>query len=188
MVEHVAASTGLSLHRSDGLPRFTGYTMRVSGAQWLSKLGLEVSLIALFGRWNSNAIWRYLRDSPLQDSKDWLAKECRLCDTSGSMPCVGVPATPVTRRMGSPATPRSARGDWRGSAKHESLAELHKCAVQALEKRQTDLARNQLNTGEDVKGVWVKVSELAQAVEDLTASIANKTCNGRSSSSSELTL
>eukprot|EP00971_Amphidinium_carterae_P324677 6452736-Amphidinium_carterae.1 len=70
--------------------------MRVSGAQWLSKLGLEVSLIALFGRWSSNAIWRYLRDSSLQHSKDWLAKECQLCHTSGSRPFVDVPATPVT--------------------------------------------------------------------------------------------
>eukprot|EP00971_Amphidinium_carterae_P022950 452759-Amphidinium_carterae.1 len=40
----------------------------------------------------------------------------------------------------------------------------------------------------DRSGVWVKVSELAQAVEDLTVSIANKTSNGRNSSASELTL
>ena len=39
--------------------------LRVSGAQWLSKLGLPVSQIQLLGRWSSAAVERYIQTAPL---------------------------------------------------------------------------------------------------------------------------
>eukprot|EP00971_Amphidinium_carterae_P049012 965625-Amphidinium_carterae.1 len=41
VIEEVARSLNLPLARADGLPRFTGHSLRVTGAQLLSKLGLE---------------------------------------------------------------------------------------------------------------------------------------------------
>eukprot|EP00971_Amphidinium_carterae_P341779 6480776-Amphidinium_carterae.1 len=80
-IEHAAGLLGLSAWRSDGLPRFTGHTMRVTGAQFLASHGLDPSLVALFGRWSSGTVWHYLRDAPLADSNEWAGGK--------------VPATPV---------------------------------------------------------------------------------------------
>eukprot|EP00971_Amphidinium_carterae_P311187 6184670-Amphidinium_carterae.1 len=41
VIEGIARSLNLPLARADGLPRFTGHSWRVTGAQLLSKLGLE---------------------------------------------------------------------------------------------------------------------------------------------------
>ena len=46
---------------------FHGHSLRVSGAQYLTRLGLSTTLVMLLGRWGSQAIMRYIQDSPLQE-------------------------------------------------------------------------------------------------------------------------
>ena len=48
-----------------GFIAVTGHSMRVSGAQHLAAMGMELPLIQLLGRWSSNLIYRYVAESPL---------------------------------------------------------------------------------------------------------------------------
>ena len=41
--------------------------LRISMAQYLGKLGVDIWRIQLLGRWGSSAVLRYVRDSPLQN-------------------------------------------------------------------------------------------------------------------------
>lgn len=45
--------------------RFSGHVLRVSGAQWLSRLGMESQQVQLLGRWSSAAVEKYLQMAPL---------------------------------------------------------------------------------------------------------------------------
>ena len=60
---------GVPLQRPDEsgqqLDRFQGHCARVSGAQWLVSLGLQLSLVQILGRWTSYAIQRYVQQAPL---------------------------------------------------------------------------------------------------------------------------
>ena len=47
------------------ISKFTGHTFRVSGARWLSALGIDPVTVAIHGRWTS-AVMTYLAESPLQ--------------------------------------------------------------------------------------------------------------------------
>ena len=47
------------------IERFAGHVARVSGAQWLSRLGMGSHQIQLLGRWSSAAVERYLQMAPL---------------------------------------------------------------------------------------------------------------------------
>lgn len=47
--------------------RFGGHALRVAGAQHLTHLGFQTSLVMLLGRWGSLSILRYVQDSPLQE-------------------------------------------------------------------------------------------------------------------------
>ena len=40
--------------------------LRVAGAQFLARSGLDLILIQLFARWGSNAVLRYVQDAPLE--------------------------------------------------------------------------------------------------------------------------
>eukprot|EP00971_Amphidinium_carterae_P078637 1555829-Amphidinium_carterae.1 len=46
--------------------------MRVTGAQLLVSLGLEPSVVGLFGRWSSASVWRYIRETPIEASSSWM--------------------------------------------------------------------------------------------------------------------
>ena len=46
---------------------YHGHALRVSGAQYLTRMGLSTTLVMLLGRWGSQAILRYIQDSPLQE-------------------------------------------------------------------------------------------------------------------------
>lgn len=48
------------------ISKFTGHTFRVSGARWLSALGIYPVTVAIHGRWTSSAVMTYLAESPLQ--------------------------------------------------------------------------------------------------------------------------
>ena len=68
MVESVcvgAMSLGVNESSPDGAERITGHSLRVTGAQGLTQLGWHLLRIQLHGRWGSNVIKRYIRDSPL---------------------------------------------------------------------------------------------------------------------------
>jgi len=48
---------------SDGVNRLSGHSMRVSGAQGLSKLGVDTYAVQLLGRWGSSTVERYVREA-----------------------------------------------------------------------------------------------------------------------------
>ena len=52
----------------DGSERVTGHSLRVSGAQGLALLGLHLWTVQLHGRWGSDVVKRYIRDSPLSSA------------------------------------------------------------------------------------------------------------------------
>ena len=47
------------------LPRFGEHVCRVSGAQFLSRMGYSLEAIQLIGRWGSDAVKRYIQEAPL---------------------------------------------------------------------------------------------------------------------------
>ena len=49
-----------------GIDAITGHTLRVTGAQGLARLGLELWAIQLLGRWGSDAVQTYVRAVPLE--------------------------------------------------------------------------------------------------------------------------
>ena len=61
--------TGTQLQRPGpdgrGIHRFSEHVCRVSGAQFLTRLGYNIDAVQLIGRWGSDAIKRYIQDSPL---------------------------------------------------------------------------------------------------------------------------
>ena len=63
------AATGTPITRpnSEGadVERFSGHVLRVSGAQWLARMGMGVHQIQLLGRWSSSAVERYVQMAPL---------------------------------------------------------------------------------------------------------------------------
>eukprot|EP00435_Cladocopium_sp_Y103_P048273 s452_g14.t1 len=62
-----AAGVALSRPNAEGqeTERFSGHVCRVSGAQWLSRLGMPLNQIQLLGRWSSTAVERYVQLAPL---------------------------------------------------------------------------------------------------------------------------
>ena len=58
---------GEALHDSLGQRRFGGHSLRVSGAQWLGRLGFAVEQVQTFGRWSSDVVVRYLGESHVAD-------------------------------------------------------------------------------------------------------------------------
>ena len=65
MIE-VIRRTGEETQRFEENLDVTGHSMRVTGAQWLAGLGLEVFIIQLLGRWGGATVARYVADAPLQ--------------------------------------------------------------------------------------------------------------------------
>ena len=57
---------GLPIESLDGGEAITGHTLRVTGAQGLSRLGLDLYAIQLMGRWGSDAVRLYVRAVPLE--------------------------------------------------------------------------------------------------------------------------
>ena len=66
-IEQIAVRCGEALVDASGNRRFGGHSLRVSGAQWLGRLGFEVELVKTFGRWSSNSVMRYLGEAHVSD-------------------------------------------------------------------------------------------------------------------------
>ena len=66
-IEFIAARLDEPLLDAQGLRRFGGHSMRVTGAQWLGLLGFGIEHIKTFGRWASDTVVRYLGESHVSD-------------------------------------------------------------------------------------------------------------------------
>ena len=64
-LESVARKLGQPLKSPDGQRLWGGHTMRVTGAQHLASLGVELVVIALLARWASAIVLRYAAEAPL---------------------------------------------------------------------------------------------------------------------------
>ena len=65
-MEELAKLLRLPVRSADGQKLWGGHTMRVSGAQHLASLGVELVVIALLARWASAIVLRYAAEAPLQ--------------------------------------------------------------------------------------------------------------------------
>ena len=54
--------------------KFTGHSLRVTGAQGLAAAGLDVWAVQLLGRWGSSAVKSYVRSAQLERAASWAAK------------------------------------------------------------------------------------------------------------------
>ena len=58
-------------HRPDWLVKraasITGHSLRVTGARYLTRLGLDVLSVQLLGRWGSNVIAQYIGEVPIEE-------------------------------------------------------------------------------------------------------------------------
>ena len=66
------------------LSRYGGHTFRITGARWLSGLGLDPCTIAVHGRWTSSAIMTYLAEAPLESLTKRLKSSSSSLDSSGT--------------------------------------------------------------------------------------------------------
>ena len=62
---------------SDGSERLSGHSLRVTGAQGLAHLGLDLWAIQLLGRWGSDAVKGYVRQVHLLRSSEWAASAAK---------------------------------------------------------------------------------------------------------------
>ena len=58
-----AARLGVPAQSADGASRVSGHSLRPTGAQGLTRLGLDVWAVQLIGRWGSSAVQAYVRDA-----------------------------------------------------------------------------------------------------------------------------
>ena len=72
--EAAAGFLGLPLKSLDGSEVVSGHSLRVTGAQGLSRLGLDLWAIQLLGRWGSDAVRVYVRAVPLEAAARQAAK------------------------------------------------------------------------------------------------------------------
>ena len=56
---------GLSVKATGSDRGISGHSARVEGAQAMAKAGISLPIIQLFGRWGSNAVMKYVRDTLL---------------------------------------------------------------------------------------------------------------------------
>ena len=66
-----ALTLKIPLATPDGTSRVSGHSLRVSGAQGLSRLGVDTWAIQLLGRWGSATVLKYIKEVPLELSATW---------------------------------------------------------------------------------------------------------------------
>eukprot|EP00438_Fugacium_kawagutii_P028771 Skav212377 [mRNA] locus=scaffold1983:152662:154377:+ [translate_table: standard] len=102
-IRRVIELTGTPLTRDDPngrqLDRFSGHTLRVAGAQMLSRAGVALEHIQLLGRWSSQAVLRYTQDSALT-----VVPEITHV-VAGSSSSSSLPSVPQVSVVTAPATP-----------------------------------------------------------------------------------
>ena len=80
MFRKAIASTGAELTRPDPqgqlLHRVNEHVCRVSGSQFLTRLGYPLETVQLIGRWGSDAVRRYVQEAPLSCASGSSARPC----------------------------------------------------------------------------------------------------------------
>ena len=61
--EAAALLLGLSLKAHNGARKYTGHCLRVTGAVYLARAGVDIWRIMALGRWGSDAIKLYIRNA-----------------------------------------------------------------------------------------------------------------------------
>ena len=93
------ALTDVDLTRLDGIGRlmhkFGEHVLRVSGAQFLIRAGLDVVTVQLFARWGSMVILKYIQEAPLADSAA-LSKKALATIGLGTAPTINNVAHDIT--------------------------------------------------------------------------------------------
>ena len=89
-VREVMGWLGEALTKKDGkgtdFQRFGEHVMRVAGAQFFARRGIELFMIQLYARWGSSAILRYVNDAPLKTQSKVAGK---LAAAMGESPSIG---------------------------------------------------------------------------------------------------
>lgn len=80
--------------------RFGGHVLRVTGAQFLSRMQVDSATIMLLGRWGSHAVLRYLQQAPLQSLPEVAARMLR----PALAPLMAPPPPPPPAPAHSPAS------------------------------------------------------------------------------------
>ena len=73
-IRHAARKLGAPLESPDGSERVSGHSLRVTGAQGLTRAGLELWHVQLLGRWGSDAVRGYVRGAALETSVSWAGR------------------------------------------------------------------------------------------------------------------
>ena len=129
-IEHAALALRVPLSSPDGSERVSGHSLRVTGAQGMAKLGLDLWAIQLLGRWGSSAVLGYVRMAHLDVAETWARR------AAASMPLEEIvkdlaqePRTPVSTARSLPK-PRCKDGfaqtELDDALAHEVLAEKAK--------------------------------------------------------------
>ena len=66
-IEAAMAMLGLPILGRNGKRLYGGHAFRVAGARFLSRMGIEIRVIALLGRWGSDVVLAYIQDAPLEN-------------------------------------------------------------------------------------------------------------------------
>ena len=70
-IEKAAFLLKVPLTSPDGTERVSGHSLRVTGAQGMAKLGLDLWAVQLLGRWGSNTVLQYVRLAHLEAAEGW---------------------------------------------------------------------------------------------------------------------
>ena len=70
----VAAARHLNIPTETPTGRISGHTLRVTGAQGLAAMGLDLWAVQLLGRWGSAAVKGYVQEAHLAKAEGWAAK------------------------------------------------------------------------------------------------------------------
>ena len=110
--EAVARFLGLPTVSLDGSEVISGHSLRVTGAQGLSRLGLDLWAIQLLGRWGSDAVRIYVRAVPLEAAARQAARAARrrhdLEDVVVAATATGSSPVKAIQKLAADAAPRWA--------------------------------------------------------------------------------
>lgn len=88
-IEALAKLSGQEVHHPDGTPRYGGRSLRVTGAQYLASIGIEIFKIQVLARWESDIVLRYVREAPLAAIATDV-KRARSCHTDCGHPPLAI--------------------------------------------------------------------------------------------------
>ena len=135
-IVEAAVRLQIPLAAPDGSARVSGHSLRVTGAQGLSRLGIDVWAIQLLGRWGSSAVLDYIREVPLELSASWARRAAQAVSLEEMLrsrsSAAGSSSTPSLTIARPSPLPSSAACLLQGTALEGALDEAERAAcVQA---------------------------------------------------------